>query len=125
MPCDAIATARAKISNEAIIGLITPEVVKKVIRNLLEKKGEPVIGEREWGNVIQIDTARYTVAYNLATHTVTVQGGSPKLADEIAQRIDQVGGLLLQQKLANDIKARYPVLKSERRGQALQLTLEL
>lgn len=125
MPCDAIATASAKISNEAIIGLITPEVVKKVIRNLLEKKGEAVIGEHEWSNVIQIDSARYAVVYDLKSHTVTVQGGSPKLADEIAGEIDQVGGRLLQQKLVNDIKARYPVVKSERKGKALLLTLEL
>lgn len=137
MPCNAIATARAQISQENLSKLLTDDIVRRVLSDYLKRK-YPHLNPREqdtWlshgvsfvmGNFrVYIEQGRVSVS-TLLGRTQEERVAVKKLADEITAFLTQAAGVLFQQKTRLAIISRYVISETQSTSNgALVLSVEL
>jgi len=130
MPCNAIATVRARVAQDEIAKLLTPEVVGPVVKAYLEaayphlelKVG--VYGQSSW--------------FQLGDYQINIEGGSVnvsslygdqgvgEIATGLLTLLTTAGGQLFQMQLRARLASRYAVTEEQRAPNGgVVLTLEV
>lgn len=132
MPCNAVATARAQVSQEALAALLTDDVVKSFLLDYLKRR-YPSLNPREveaWSGVhfvmsnyqIHIDSGRVIVSGLRNDDEITCK----TLTDDITTFLTRVAGMLFQAQVQKAVKSRYAVSESSfAPNGALVLTVNL
>lgn len=132
MPCNAISTARAQVSQESLAKLLTDELVSVILYSYLKQK-YPHLNPREdnaWSGVdfvmgnyrIHIQNGAVTVNANWSGDGATCK----TMASEITAFLTKTAGLLFQKKTRAAIASHYAISEEQRAPNgALVLSVEL
>jgi phenylpyruvate tautomerase PptA (4-oxalocrotonate tautomerase family) len=132
MPCNAIATARAQVSQENLAALLTDDVVRTFLTDYLKRR-YPSLSQHEekaWAGVLFV-VGNYRVHVNEGRVTVTAtwrgdEATCKTLASEITAVLTRAAGAIFQAKMTKAIRARYTVSESSfAQNGALVLSVEL
>lgn len=121
MPCNAIATAKAKVDIEANIrSLISAEIAAKVIGATYNQIDGRAAQIRAYASKATIWTKNLAIEYNAATGDLLVSArmyGTQKMIDEALQVIPamlrRTAAALVQQKVKDTLKASGARIESE------------
>jgi hypothetical protein len=132
MPCNAIATARAQVSQGNLAKLLTDELISVVVFDYLRLKyPKRIVREKqEWSGVVFL-MGDYRV--HIASGVVSVTAGwsgDPMMCTDIANDLTafltKTAGLLFQKKTRQAIASRYQITDEQRaHNGALVLSVEL
>lgn len=137
MPCNAVATARAQVSQEKLAALLTDELVSNVLYNYLKQKYSHLNPREQdtWlskgvafviGNFrIYVECGRVSVS-TLLGRTAEEQVAVKHLADDVTAFLTKTAGLIFQQKTRLAVASRYAISEEQRAPNgALVLSVEL
>lgn len=120
MPCNAIATATARVSNEELMKHMNMADLLDVLIAHFEEQGHTITHKRNAVDVIsfEIDTTSVTVN---RSGRVTVRNygrrrsgkAEQELAQEVQQVVSEAAGIMFQAKMITEISAMLPVLGTE------------
>jgi hypothetical protein len=105
MSCNAIATARAKVSNRTFLDLLAGEPLSNLMKLYLKSQGHENLSVNTWGGTLELRGRGILVRIE-SDGDITVQGGRSGLEDDIAELIRQAGAQMVKSKIASMLKAQ-------------------
>ena len=137
MPCNAIATARAQVTQDSLIKLLTDDVVRQVLAEYLKRKYAHLNPREQdtwlsqgvafvFGNFRIYVNQGHVSASTLLGRTPEEQIAVNSLASEITAFLTKAAGVLFQQKTRLAVASRYTISEEQRAPNgALVLSVEL
>jgi hypothetical protein len=124
MPCDAIATATAKVSNEELMKQVDMETLKEVLIEHLRQKGMILTAAHHSAQMVNLEAGSAALsvdrsgAISLRRYGRRGRSGQESrdeqaLADEIKAVVLETAGVLFQARMIATIGAMVPVLGQE------------
>lgn len=121
--CDAVATARAKVQTEWMMGLLSPEQVAQMVTKLLEQKGYepreyrakrwPVEVLTEFGGVeVQQDGTVTVYNYRRGRNKLD-KTGREQLSQEFATFVQKMGSIAFQAKIQSELGSQVKSAKMQ------------
>ncbi len=110
MPCNMIARADARVSNQVLAKLLTPPVVEKVLIPWLTEKLQAEVRAETRGDTLFLYVSAYVV--RVQNGQVTVTGGYSytemrDFAAAITAHLTKIAGLLCQQQIKNALAKKF------------------
>jgi hypothetical protein len=105
VPCNSIATARAKVSNETFMKLLAGEPLSNLMKLYLKSQGHDNLSVSTYGGTLELRGRGLLVRIE-SDGDITVQGGRSGLEDDIAELIRQAGAAAVKAKVAAMFKAQ-------------------
>ncbi len=136
MPCNAVATARAQVSQESLAKLLTDELISNVVYSYLKVK-YPNLQPREESDLSGVDFIMVGYRVHIQNGAVTVTGGwtgdrdadnakCKLVANDITAFLAKTAGILFQRNARQAIASRYAIGEEQRAPNgALVLSVEL
>jgi hypothetical protein len=123
VPCNSIATARAKVSNETFMKLLAGEPLSNLMKLYLKSQGHDNLSVSTYGGTLELRGRGLLVRIESdgditvlrgrgllvrieSDGDITVQGGRSGLEDDIAELIRQAGAAAVKAKVAAMFKAQ-------------------
>ncbi len=132
MPCSAIATARAQVTQENLARLLTDELVKQIARDYLQRKYSslnPLDAYTRDGVGFIMDGYRVYIKNGTVTVTVGRSGDSAKcaaIANDMTEFLTKAAGLIFQRQIRHAVATQYGILDAQYAPNgALVLSVEL
>lgn len=134
MPCNAIATARAQVTQETLRKLLTDKLVSNVVFEFLRRKYAnilPLREEKAWSGVdFTMGSYRIHIQNGAVIVTAGWSGGDSKtckaIADAITGFLTKTAGIIFQSQVRHAVAMKYGIQDEQRASNgALVLSVEL
>lgn len=137
MPCDAISTATAVVSNEEMMKHVDLDMLLEVLVEHFREKGQAVTSTRNLVDAVRVEIDSVIAITVNRKGRVTVQdyrnryaqGDERALADEVRALVEETAGILFQARMIETISEMVPVLGQEviptEVGEAISMTVNL
>ncbi len=129
MPCNAVARADAKISNETLLRMLTPDVLKTLLANFARETFKKEITVHTNGGPPLFYAGGYRVWVQPGGN-VHVEHSDRASADALSQQLktylERAAGVLVQAKAAAVLRERYEIERVQRGSEgAIVLQMEV